>query len=96
MKANDEEVTFDIDRIAYEFFGAAPDKKSGVYARDDIGMTEEIEGFEWTDDGRIILEVLLSDVQENPDRHIIINYEHNGESFVQVVESETISGLRTE
>ncbi len=96
IKQENEPLSLNADRIAYEFMGASLDKVAGVYAREDIGEVDEIEGFEITDKATLVLEISMSDVSEDPERKMKINYTVDGEEQEQIIESTTFENFRTQ
>lgn len=96
IKQGNEPLSLDADHIAYEFMGASADKDAGVYAREEIGEVEEIEGFEVIDEATLVLEISMSDVSENPERKMKINYTVDGEEKEQIIESTTFENFRTQ
>lgn len=96
INQENEPLTLDTDHIAYEFSGASKDKRSGVYAREDVGEIQEIEGFEVTDEATLVLEISISDVSEDLERRLRITYSVDGDEQEQVIESSTFQNLRTQ
>lgn len=96
IKMNGEPVTFEEDGIAYEFYGADPLKRVGLYAEDHyIGEVEDINGFEVQGESRIVTEVRLGEVEEDDHRNVKITYSVNGEEYEEITEWDTFRELAT-
>ena len=74
IKDKEEPVNVDNDRINYEFFGADVNKKTGVYAREDIGNIEDIKGFEVEGESKLVLGISITNVIPDSTRKIKIKY----------------------
>jgi hypothetical protein len=94
IEIDDTEIQ-DTQGISYEFFVGDPNKQHGVYARDDIGEMQNIQGYEIKDKGTLILKVVLSKVNKNDDRHIKINYSVDGDKKEQIIATQTVEGFST-
>lgn len=79
----------------FEFYRGDPNKQHGVYARDDIGEMQDIEGYEIKDKGTLILKVILSGANKNNNRYMKINYSVNGDKKEQIVATKTVEELST-
>lgn len=83
------------DGISYRFYGGNATKKSGVYARNQIGKTFDIHDFVIEDESSLILEALLKNVVPDKTRAIKIRYSVNGEEKEQLLAAGIIQGLET-
>lgn len=86
----------DIEGISYTFYAGSPQKSIGVYPGETVGEKQAIQGYEIEDKGTLILEVVLSNVQENRDREMKIQYTVNGKSKEQTIATSTVAGLSTQ
>ncbi len=96
IKEDGAPVTFEEDGVAYEFFGADPLKKTGLYSEDrNIGRVKDINGFKVHGESRIAAEILLGEVKEDESREAKIAYTIDGKEYEEVVEWDTFEKLGT-
>ncbi|RYI28740.1 hypothetical protein EVU96_12450 [Bacillus infantis] len=96
VKEEDAPVNFDEDGIAYEFYGADPLKKTGLYSGDhNIGEVKDINGFKVQGESRIVAEILLGEVKEDERRKAKITYTIDGEEYEEMVKWDTFEELST-
>lgn len=97
VKEQGEPVSFEEDGIAYEVYGADPLKQVGVYEEGhDIGEVEEINGYEVDGTGRVVLELRVGEVSEDPHRAAKINYTVDGEEHEFTYEWDGYKQFSTE
>ncbi|WP_397538671.1 hypothetical protein [Rummeliibacillus pycnus] len=96
IKRAEQPITYQDDGINYEFFGADPLKKSGIYGKSDIGDLKSIENLEVKGKGKIVLKLSLKDVKEDSDRRVKIKFNVNGNESEKVVEWNTLEQLTTD
>ena len=70
-KRDEKSITNDNDGIKYEFFGADPLKKSGIYSESDIGDIKSIENFKIKGKGKIVIKLSMKDVKKDSERRAI-------------------------
>ena len=88
--------TYEEDGIKYEFFGADPLKKSGIYGESYVGDLKNINGLEINSKGKIVLKLSLGDVKEDNERRVRINFSSNGVEGEKIVVWKTLEKLKTE
>ena len=96
VKNNQKPLTYEEDGIKYEFFGADPLKKSGIYGESDVGDLKTIKGLEINGEGRIVLKLSLGDVKEDNERRVKIKLDSAGEEVEKIVVWKTLEKLTTE
>ncbi|WP_342541942.1 hypothetical protein MHH33_12815 [Paenisporosarcina sp. FSL H8-0542] len=100
VKRDDNPITYEEDGIKYEFFGADPLKKTGIYgdrnSDRDISDIKSINNLEINSEGKIVLKISTKDVKRESDRKVKINFNVNGEESGKIVEWETLEQLSTE
>ncbi|MGD6965615.1 hypothetical protein ACQCVP_04250 [Rossellomorea vietnamensis] len=96
IKENGTPVTFEEDGIAYEFYGADPLKKTGLYSDGhNIGEVKDINGFTVKGESRIVSELKLGEVEEDEIRKAKIQFQVNGEKYKEIIEWDTFKKLNT-
>ncbi|WP_339216519.1 hypothetical protein [Solibacillus sp. FSL W8-0372] len=96
IKKDNNPITYEEDGIKYEFFGADPLKKPGIYGNRDIGDKKNINNFEIDGKGKIILKILADNVKEDSDRRLKIKFKSNGEENEKIVEWKTLEQFSTD
>lgn len=97
VKNNQKQLTtYEEDGITYEFFGADPLKKSGIYGESDVGELKNINGLEINGEGKIVLKLSLGDVKEDNERRVRINFSSNGVEGEKIVVWKTLEQLTTD
>lgn len=96
IKREEKPITYEEDGINYEFFGADPLKKSGIYNNDsNIGDLKPINNFKIKGKGKIVLKLTMKDVKEDNKRRVKIKFNVNGNESENVVEWKTFEKLYT-
>ena len=95
IKNNQKLLTYEEDGIKYEFFGADPLKKSGIYGEADVGDLKNINGLEINGEEKIVLKLSLGDVKEDNERRIKIKLDRDGEEVEKIVVWKTLEKLTT-
>ena len=96
IKRAEKPIKYEEDGINYEFFGADPLKKSGIYGESDIGDLKSIKNLEIKDKGKIVLKLSIKHVKEDSDRRVKIRFNVNGNESEKVVEWKTLEQLTTD
>lgn len=96
VKSNQNPIIFEEDGIEYEFFGADPYKRSGIYYESDVGDLKNISNFEINAEGKIVLKLPLGDVKEDNERRVKFKLNSNGEEVEKIIVWKTLEKLTTE
>ncbi|MGX9134984.1 hypothetical protein ACWV26_11490 [Rummeliibacillus sp. JY-2-4R] len=96
MKRDEMPITYEEDGINYEFFGADPLKKSGIYADSDIGDLKNINNLEIKGKGKVAIKLSMKDVKEDSERRVKIKFNNKGNEREEVVKWKTLEQLSTD
>jgi len=96
IKRAEKPIKYEEDGINYEFFGADPLKKSGIYGESDIGDLKSINNLEIKGKGKIVLKLSIKDVKKDSERRVKIRFNVNGKESEKVVEWKTLELLTTD
>lgn len=96
IKGDGTPISYEIDGIGYEVFGADPLKTSGVWPESDIGGLKSIENLEIVSEGKIVIKLKLgTEVKEDSSRRVKIKYSINGDEKEKIVKWITLEQLTT-